>query len=441
MEDAPANGRELARSWQAVLGRLELELNPHNFATWLRGTRVLRRDGDVLTVEATSAMGCDWLSQRLAVVVTRAAAQVLGDTVCVRFVAPGTAAVPSVSAPVPEANATPAAVGQVVGQVNRSLTFEEYHAANGNQAALDQCLALLGPPEGRVSPVVLHGPPGMGKTHLLHAVAVRAAEQGDRVVCLTAEEFANRFISALRDQQSGAFQAAVRGANCLIIDDLQQISGKKGTQDELAHTVDAVRNAGGRVLVASERHPLELGLPDRLASRLVAGIVLEVGPFRTAERRSFVERVARRQRASLPGWAVDRLAHSHPGSVRLLLGAVHTAISLERYNRLDEAHLDRELARAAIAASAGEGADVARLIERIAQRFAVTPEDVTGTKRTAAVAEARAAAVAALQARGKSLRQLSVVFGGRDPSTIRGLAERGRSVLAAHPELQAAAGE
>ncbi len=436
MDDrVPCTDRELARSWQGVLGRLELELNPHNFAAWLRGTRAVRMEERLVVVEAASEMACSWLNQRLKVVVERAAAQVFGPEVGVEFVAAGTVAPASIAAAGPAPGPAPGR-GPILGKVNCAYTFEEYQPAEGNRLALQSCLSLVEEMDLRISPVVIFGAPGMGKTHLLHALACRAAEQGRSVACLSAEEFANRFLGAMREHRAAEFQGALRSVDLLVIDDLQQIAGKRATQDELVHTMDAVCNGGGHVVVASEKHPFELDLPERLSSRLAAGIVTRVEPFRMAERRAFLERVARRLRASLPGWATDRIAGCEVPSVRVLLGAIHAAVALEKNGMLEPARLDVELARVALAEASNGMIGERELLERIARRYQVTVDEIAGRSRRGPVAEARAVAVAALQERGRSLSQLGSLFGQRDKSTISGLAERGRELVAGDEGLR-----
>ncbi len=429
MEDrVRLDSRELLRAWQGVLGRLELELNPHNFTTWLAPTRARSFDGSDLVVEARSTMACDWLDRRMRTVVERAAAQAFGAEVQLTFVASGEHLTEEPTALAPRAVAA-RTVGDVLGTVNCSFTFEDYLSTQGNRLALQACLALVEPSDLVASPVVLFGSPGLGKTHLLHALACRAKELGRNVACLSAEEFTNRFLGAMRAKRADEFQAEIRRVQLLIIDDLQSIAGKKATQDELVWTIDAVTNAGGHVVVASERHPFELGLLERLESRLAAGIITRMEPFEWSERRAFIEAVARRKRGGLPGWAIDRLAGVNAPSVRVLLGCVNAALALERAQQLDLRTLDASLAGVTVLDKSVPGGSEQQLLDRIAQYFGVACEDLIGRARSNRLSEARAVAAAGLQARGYSLPRIGSLFSGRDKGTISTLARRGRELL------------
>lgn len=425
---ARLDSRELVRAWQGVLGRLELELNPHNYTTWLAPTRARSFDGHELVIEARTTMACDYLDRRMRVVIERGVAQGFGDDIRLSFVVAGESP-PDAPAIDPEVPPTAAPRGAVMGTLNCAYTFEDYLQTSGNQLALQACLALVEPGDFATTPIVLFGAPGLGKTHLVHATACRAKDLGRSVACLSAEAFTNRYLGALRANRADEFQHEIRQVDLLIIDDLQLIAGKTGTQVELVNTMDEVSHRGGHVVVASERHPFELGLIDRLTSRLSAGIITRVEPFDWAERRAFIEHVARRKRGGLPGWAIERLSSVNAPSVRLLLGFINTALGLERAQKLDPRSLDGSLGGAVLfeasTAQAGEG----QLLERVAQHFGVACEDLVGRSRNATVAEARAVAAAGLQDRGYSLPRIGALMDGRDKGTISTLARRGRAML------------
>jgi chromosomal replication initiator protein len=427
--------RELARSWQAILGRLELEVNAYNYETWLKGTRALRFMGDTLVIEARTSFNCDWLNQSLNTVVERAAAYVYGRRVAVSFVPSGAAAI----GPAAEADATvpspTAGDGSVIGRINAAYRFESYLMAESNRLAYESCMALVDPIDFAVSPVVIYGAPGMGKTHLLHALAHRAAADGWPVACLSAEEFTTRYQSALRRKDVEGFQDSLRRVRLLIIDDLQYIAGKPATQHELVHTIDAVIHGGGYVVCASELHPLELDLPDRLASRLAAGIVTRVEPFASADRKAFIEQLSRSRRAALPAWAIDRIAGCQVPSIRVLQGAVNAAIALRQRDMLDLRRLDADLTRVAVSEVAPGVLDDRDAVAAIARYFEASAEDVCGRSRKVHVTRARAVVVATLKDRGRSLSAIAELLDGRDPSTISELVPRGRQLLSQHSAL------
>jgi|GEM_PF-904175 len=431
--------RELARRWQSVLGRLQLELNTHNFNACVAGTSARSFDGHTLVVEAKSIIARDWLERRMRVVIERAAAQAFEGAVEVLFAAPGDAALPPPQAPAAggaDEPAGPRRPALTIGTVNCTFTFADYLTTRGNELAVNSCRAIVEPSDLVISPVVLYGSPGLGKTHLLHAVACRAAELGRSVACLSAEEFANRFLNAIRAGRANEFKEQLRTVDLLVIDDLQAIAGKAKTMDELVWTMEQVKHAGGCVVVASEVHPFELGLPERLESRLSEGIITRVEAFDLAERRAFVEHVARKHRVALPSWAIERLAQSSVSSARLLLGSVMTAMAMERNGTLTPAALDAAAGARVVAEAQGELGE-AELLERIARHFGVTREAMAGRGRDRTAAEARAIATVALQERGLSLPRIGVILGGRDKSTMSPIARKGQTLLRAREDLRA----
>ena len=436
MESSPTAPSELAEVWLAVLGRLQVQLSTHSFNTWLRGTRALRLEGGRLIIEARTALSCEWLNIKLDAVVAEAVTLHVGHEVEVEFVPRGSVEAAG-ALPAGEPTALPARPSSVVGRMNCAFTFERYLPSEGNQLAYESCLRLLAADEQPISPVVIFGAPGMGKTHLLHALACRAAAANRRVANLNAEEFTTLFQNAIRNKEMDAFQDSVRTVDLFIIDDLQYLAGKTGTLDQLVHTIDAVSNSGGHVVVASERHPFDLDLPERLSSRLAAGIITRVEPFVMEERREFIDQVARSLRAGLPTWAVERIAGCEIPSTRVLQGAVHAAVALGRCGRLDPERLDADLTRVAVVDASPAGCDDRELLDVIARHFETSFEELSGRSRISAVSNARAIAIFALKARGRSLSQIASVLGKRDPSTISQLQSRGRQLLADDTVLQA----
>ena len=425
------SAKALRGTWQAVLGRLELEVSRANFETWLAGTTAASLSNGELLVEARSAFRAEWMNENLAPVVERCLGAVEGGGLAVRFIAPGEEPHAAAEAASPRGTA-PSGREEVVGQVNGAFTLARYFRSEGSALALASCLSLVEDREPAISPVVVHGPPGVGKTHLLHGLAAQASGRGQRVACLSGEGFTSRYQRALREGNVEAFQDAVRGVQLLIIDDLHDLAGKTGTLRELVHTLDAVTHGGGAVVVGSELRPRELGLPERLCSRLEAGIVATVEPFAAGERRAFIEQRLADLRVALPSWCLEQLA-TGTGSVRSILAGVHAAVGLQRRGLLSELRLAAEVGALALQSRGNETTKA--VIERIAEHFAVAVGEVEGRSRAQKLARPRAVAAAALQERGCSYSEIGALLGGRSRSTIKGLAERGRALGAEDPAV------
>ena len=431
--------RDLPFLWAAVLGWLELSVKPHQFKTWLKPTRPLSCDGKTLVVEAPTAFGCDWLAQQLLAVIHDALAEAGAPNLAVRFEPRRSGAVDSalegdVSAERPAQRAP--APATLLGTLNHEFTLESYVLGEGNRLAVHACLSVVDEGERYISPLVIYGSPGMGKTHLLHALAAKARGLGWSIACFRAEEFTSHYMNALRAQALPEFQASVRAVRLFILDDLQYLDGKKGTQDELVHTMDAVTHHGGYVAFGSERPPLDLGFADRLATRLAAGTSVNVQPFRYAERSAYARQLANQRRSELSEWAIERIACIEAPSIRVVQGAINAAISLQRAGLLDLSRLDAELLKLSLQSVAPAAISNRALAEAIAGYFETTFDELVGRSRKPAVTAARAAAVAALKEHGRGNAEIATLLGARDRSTISQLTARGKAMLETDPRLR-----
>ncbi|MGK2966393.1 MAG: DnaA ATPase domain-containing protein [Tepidiformaceae bacterium] len=423
--------RDLQFAWRSALAVLQLELNEQIWRTWLEGTRALRLESGVLVVEARSTFGCDWLNERLLPPVERIVAQVFRTPLSVTFVSPGLEGDAPSEQPV-RPSGPPACV---VGTLRAEFTFDRYIPAAGNLPAISAARALVDGASPAMTPLVAWGPPGMGKTHLLHALAACALQSGWPVACITAERFTRAFMDTI-GRAPDATLDQVRTARLLILDDLHDLEGKTKTAIEFSHALDAVTNGGGVVAVASERDPRTLALPDRLQSRLRQGFITQLGPLCASERREFIERQAALNRAALPSWSVERLASAEFSSVRDLAGVVNWAIQGSRHGYLDPARLDTEIVRHGTLAGARESVSLSALLDRVAAHFELKGVDLAGRERTRTIETARAAAVAVLRDHGHGAAAIGRALGNRDGSTISGLTKRGRTIVEADPALR-----
>lgn len=437
-----SNAREIARTWQAVIGRLQVDITRANFETFVVPTRALRFEDGCLLVETPHALHLGMLNDSIRQSARMALLAITGEEIDIVFVSAGLSAgidggnwANGVQAGEVAIDPACSRGGVVVGNVNRRFSLDAYLPSSGNRLAVSACLSLIEGAEAHES-VAIWGAPGLGKTHLLHGLAMRAAQAGRSTACLSAEDFTSSFQRALKAHDVDSFHEKLRGVNLLIIDDLQEFSGKTRTQEVLVHTVDSILNAGGHLVVAGEVHPLELDLPERLRTRFAAGVVANIRPFQSPERREFVECVARNLRESLPAWAIERIVALGDVPVRIIKGAVSTAVALQRDASLDVANLDLALAKLFVVGHATRETSAADIICAVAAHFGSTPAEIRGRSRKADVIQARAVAAAALKARGLSLTRVGEELGGRDRSTLSDVVKRGQRLLEEVPALR-----
>ena len=312
--------------------------------------------------------------------------------------------------------------------LNERFTFDSFVAGPSNEFALGVARRVASWSDGCFNPVFFHGPYGFGKTHLLNAIAWDAARARPdaRIVYLTAERFTSAFVKALMDKSAPGFKTELRGADLLLVDDVQFIGGKKSSEEELFHTLSALMGEGRRVVFASDRAASALvDVDPRLRSHLGAGLVCGIEPADRTLRLGILERkLAILSRSlELDGTArpevLQFLADRFTESVRELEGGLHTLVARagERLSRLslDEAqaivrpHL-REVERRIT---------VDDIQKATAEHFGLKQQDLLCERRTRAVARPRHVAMyLAKSLTTRSYPDIGRRFGGRDHTTV-----------------------
>ena len=231
-----------------------------------------------------------WVGGRFARVLRACTEAVLGAGVAVELVGPEPA--PPAAAPTPRPCAEPPGAGPTAavggrtfpgGAFNPRYTFEQFVIGDGNRLAHAAALAVAEMPGLAYNPLFICGPPGLGKTHLLHSIANYVTEHGGglSVLYTTAESFTDQFVGALHGGAIEAFKAAYRNVDVLLVDDVQFLASKARTEQEFFHTFNALHGAGAQLVLTSDRLPRDMdALEDRLRERFEAGLVTDVQPGR-----------------------------------------------------------------------------------------------------------------------------------------------------------------
>jgi chromosomal replication initiator protein len=308
--------------------------------------------------------------------------------------------------------------------LNPDYTFERFVIGPGNQLAHAAALAVAEAPGEAYNPLFLHGPPGLGKTHLLGSVANYLHRHSPQlsVHYTTAESFTNDFVSCLHGSGIDAFKERYRRADVLLIDDVQFLQGKARTADEFFHTFNALYEGGAQLVLTADRVPAELsGLVERLRDRFEWGLTVPVDPPDLATRLVFLGNLAREQTEHLPPDALRALATKTAANLRVLKGALtrvvaHSSLSA---SAVTAESVEGALPAAALPSPADADIDVRQIQEAVAARLGLSVDDILSPSRRAPIARARQLAMfLTRELTHLSLPQIAQAFNRRDHTTV-----------------------
>jgi chromosomal replication initiator protein len=325
--------------------------------------------------------------------------------------------------------------------LNPRYTFEQFVIGPGNRFAHAAALAVAELPSQAYNPLFLHGPPGVGKTHLLHAIGDYVARYGDgmQVRYATIEEFTSEFVEALRERRTAGFKRSFRSADVVLIDDVQFLAGRAKTREEFFHTFNVLLDSGRQLVMTSDRRPEELPeLETRLTERFRSGLVVELERPEVAVRRAILIARAQLDGVDVSEEVLDEIATRVTSSVRALEGAL---IRVVAYASLRGEPATPELARHVLdglGAAPRRKATVADIVEETASQFGVEKKDLIARDRRPDVAMARQVAMyVARELTSHSLPEIGRRIGGRNHTTVLHAVNRVKAAMEADAVVDA----
>ena len=423
---------EDSQSWQRLRGRLKAEVGDAAFNSWLRQLDLTRgRDGRMMMTLPTRFMR-DWVISHYAEKIrslwndefdTTAAAEI--------HVRP---AGPRVSEPAPEAakgaeagRSTPAgpmsALSDPGAPLDPRFTFENFVVGKTNELAYAASRRAAESPTVPFNPLFLYGGVGLGKTHLMHAIAwhIRERDPDRKVIYLSAEKFMYQFIRALRFKDVMQFKQLFRSVDVLMIDDVQFISGKESTQEEFFHTFNALVDQNRQIIISGDRSPSNLdGMEERMRSRLGWGLVADIHSTDYELRVGILQsKVQHLDAKNVPLQVLEFLAHRITSNVRELEGALNRVLAYS--NLVGQAitidttqEVLRDLLR-----SNDRRITIEDIQKRVAEHYNIRLSEMHSARRARVVARPRQVAMfLAKQLTSRSLPEIGRKFGGRDHTTV-----------------------
>jgi chromosomal replication initiator protein len=411
--DLPGN-LELAPAWREIRTELRRVVGESTYEIWLAPLEVTSWEGGTLLLEAPPATRA-WISKRFGRVLEACAGAVLGRDVRVVFDAATTHrhAVPASS----EAELTN-------GALNPRYRFDQFIIGDGNRLAHAASLAVAELPGQAYNPLFLHAPPGLGKTHLLHAIGnyILAFGGGSTVLYTTVEAFTNHFITALSSRSLDRFKRAYRDADVLLIDDVQFLASKAKTEEEFFHTFNTLYETGRQLVLTCDRLPQALlSIEERLRERFESGLVADIRPPDFATRVAILRKRASLDQIPLPDDSVlELIAERITDNVRALEGAL---IRVVAYHSLTQRPIDAQLARTVLDSThprvGSASPSIGDIQAAVASYYALSVSELISSARAARIAWPRQVALhLARELPDASLHALGRAFGGRNHATV-----------------------
>ncbi|MBB5688020.1 chromosomal replication initiator protein DnaA [Roseomonas alkaliterrae] len=443
--DSARSAASLQESWARIRGRLRDEVGEVEYRTWLRQMTLAGIEGDEAIVHLPTRFLRDWvrshygdrlraLWQQEVPAVRRVDVRV-GPQPRGAAASDGEEAVNGASAPaqgglaesLSARNGGARSAGEGRGEWSAPLdprfTFDTFVVGKPNEFA-HACARRVAekPALPGFNPLFLYGGVGLGKTHLMHAVAwaIRDGEGGRNVAYMSAEKFMYRFIAALRTQSTMEFKESLRSVDVLMVDDLQFLIGKDNTQEEFFHTFNALIDAGKQIVISADKSPSDLnGLEDRLRTRLGCGMVADIHATTYELRLSILQAKATAAGVAVPKNVVEFLAHKITSNVRELEGALNRLIAhANLFGRAVTLESAQEVLHDLLRAH-DRRVTIEEIQRKVAEHYNIRLTDMSSARRARNVARPRQVAMyLAKQLTSRSLPEIGRRFGNRDHTTV-----------------------
>jgi chromosomal replication initiator protein len=424
-------GEDFASQWMRVRSRLQAEFGEAAYRSWLKPLILKAIEAGRVVIAAPTDFMRDWVEAQYAHRLmelwreenpaTRAIDIVTSSATTGLQPANRHGEIPVATRPAPAA-AGEFRIENLGAPLDKRCTFDSFVTGKPNELAFAAARRVAESSEVTFNPLFLYGGVGLGKTHLMHAIAWQISRQDPkrRILYLSAEKFMYQFIRALRYKDTVAFKEQFRSVDVLMIDDFQFISGKDNTQEEFFHTFNALVDQNRQIVISADKSPNDLeGIEERMRSRLGWGLVADLHPTTYELRLGILQSKAEQQGVDLPMKVLEFLAHKITSNVRELEGALNRIVA---YASLVGRPITLESAQEVLhdlLRANDRRVTIEEIQKRVAEHFNIKLAEMSSARRSRAVARPRQVAMyLAKQLTSRSLPEIGRKFGGRDHTTV-----------------------
>jgi chromosomal replication initiator protein len=420
------------RLWMSVLGQIELSVSKGNYMTWFKNTRLLKQEGNLFVIGVSSVFIKQTLEKRYAQVICDV---LIGNGMSNPVLEFKTSALLApkkakefeddiLSNPVQKSRPTPQnnsnAVSHAYRQgLNEKYTFDNFIVGSGSELAYAACQAVANNPGTKYNPLFLYGGVGIGKTHLIQAIGNALVDKGKgtRIVYATIEQFVQEFLDAIRYKKVGSFAEHYRGADVLIVDDIQFIAGKEKTQEEFFHTFNALHQSNKQIIISSDRKPSDIPtLSDRLKSRFSMGMSIDMQAPDFETRCAILQTKSAVNNVRLPKEVMEYLAQLITSNVRELEGLLNQLLA---HCELKNVEPTLDIVSVVFGNQPRlKHVSSKQIIERTARFFQISVDDILSPKRDREIVQPRQIAMYLLRTElNMSFPKIARELGRKDHTT------------------------
>lgn len=426
----PFSKEELNHIWKETLNKIKKKLSNPSFKTWFSDTEPVMLENNKLIIKVPNDFIKDWLTSRYLILIEEIIYNLTTNKWKVNLLTPeeldNKVSNFNEQDSNTNRNSKPESKNRVklYNGLNPKYSFSTFVVGNSNRFSHAASLAVAEAPAKAYNPLFIYGDVGLGKTHLMQAIAhfILDHTPDSKVVYVSSETFTNELINAIKDDRTIEFREKYRNIDILLVDDIQFLEGKERTQEEFFHTFNALHEANRQLIISSDRPPKEIPtLEERLRSRFEWGLITDIQKPDFETRIAILRKKADLEQLELPNEVIISIANKIQSNIRELEGALIKVIA---YSSLVNREIDTELAEEALKdlvanKQQAKTINMALIKEVIAEYYNLSLEEINSKKRTQSIAFPRQIAMyLARELTNSSLPQIGEDFGGRDHTTV-----------------------